>query len=507
MPSKLSSHLMRNRHGTFYLRLIQNGKERRKSLRTKDLQEAQIAAYEFGHKLSLMKKKSQPPIIWATQEEVLEQLVFEEGVRKFEAQKRAFERIKSLEDKVLEEDYFQILLNLNPHLNASHTQPPKPPPLTSSITIEQACEKYLSACKTLVTSGTHRTWVSCLNKLKTQFSDREINSIRKDEITDMITNPRGGKSQGTITKDSDAWFLMWKWLVDHDFADKNPVIKPKFGRTLSARLKDEYGRNYIPFNDADIKILFNKERLDSLKKPEEPWLLIIGLFTGARLEAISRLRVKDITNESIHFTVAADKVGGERLIPIHPLLIDAGLLIYKREIEDKFGADSYLFTEMLEISGRRSHAFSQRFRTYREKAGLQKGKVFHSFRGTLISRLDKNGAGRAVRRLYAGHEVGEEIDIEDRHYLKSEYTIKEISERIFPFLHYELDGWIYTPKSALISIEAIQSKREISTLRAKRNNKKAISTALSKKDKNAAIKRKNAQEQHFIKKLSIKDNL
>lgn len=228
MPSKLPSHLMINRHGTFYLRLTQNGKERRKSLRTKDLQAAQLAAYEFGHKISLMKKQSQAPIRLATDEEMAEHDAFQEGVRHFEAQQRAYERLKALESKSLEDDYLQILLQQNPHLNSSPTQSIKPPVVISSITIEQACDKSLSARKPQVTGATYRTWVSCLNKLKTEFSGREINSIRKDEITDMITNPRGGKSQATITKDADAWDLMWDWLVAHDLTDKNPVIKPTF---------------------------------------------------------------------------------------------------------------------------------------------------------------------------------------------------------------------------------------------------------------------------------------
>ncbi len=61
MPAKLPSHLMKSRHGIFYLRLTHNGKEKRKSLHTRDPIRARAAAFKLGHNLSIMKKTSQEP--------------------------------------------------------------------------------------------------------------------------------------------------------------------------------------------------------------------------------------------------------------------------------------------------------------------------------------------------------------------------------------------------------------------------------------------------------------
>jgi integrase len=132
----------------------------------------------------------------------------------------------------------------------------------------------------------------------------------------------------------------------------------------------------IPFNGDDIKTLFSKEHLDSLKRPEDPWMQLIGLVTGARLESISRLKVQDISDNTITLVAKYDKESVERVIPIHPLLIKAGLHIYVKEIGDKFGQESYLFTEMTEIDGRRSHGYSQRFRRQTKALGLKKVRCF-----------------------------------------------------------------------------------------------------------------------------------
>lgn len=468
MISKLASHLMKNRHGIYYLRLTHGGKEKRKSLKTRDPLIARAAAYALGAKMSLID----PKILAAATE--------------FKVQQQARDRLDTLKNSVDEESYFQLLLQQNPQIKIPTESAPVPV-IAPSITIEDACDQYLTARADQITEGTYRTWKSCLNKLKHALAGREINTITKAEITDLISNPRGGKSQGTITKDADAWNLMFEWLVAHELATKNPIIKPTFGRAQAARLKAEHGRERLIYTDSDLKILFSKTHLDSLKRPEAVWLPLLGLATGARLESLARLRVSDISEKSIKFAVQFDKSGVGRKIPLHPLLIEAGLLTYRQEIEDEFGRESYLFTEMSEVKGRRSHYFSKMFGDQRKKMGLEVGKDFHSFRTTLISRLNKNGVSGAVRRVYVGHEVGEILDVEDLHYSKDEYSIEELAARIFPNLIFKLDDWKYTAKSALQQTAVLTANRKKTALQTERKAKKVTV------DKKALAKRLEKQ--------------
>lgn len=55
MPAKLPHYLICSRHGIYYLRYVFQGREKRKSLGTRDPAVARRAAYLFGATISAMK--------------------------------------------------------------------------------------------------------------------------------------------------------------------------------------------------------------------------------------------------------------------------------------------------------------------------------------------------------------------------------------------------------------------------------------------------------------------
>lgn len=57
MTSKLAPHLMKNRYGIYYLRLTHGGKEKRKSLRTRDPTAERAASYALGVRMRLIDSK------------------------------------------------------------------------------------------------------------------------------------------------------------------------------------------------------------------------------------------------------------------------------------------------------------------------------------------------------------------------------------------------------------------------------------------------------------------
>lgn len=465
MISKLPSHLMISRHGIFYLRITHGGKEKRKSLKTRDPQQAKLAAFKLGYKMSLMTKQDQK-IRFATLEEINEEEDFQAAIRQHNAKEKAWSRIQALQDKKVEDAAFIHYLEQNPQLkelseqqsttNQTTVQTLESPKL-QSITIEEAIEKYKSARRRDTKIGTQRTWSSCYNKLKKTFSGREIRSIQHEEMTEIIVNPIGGKSPETVSKDVDVWFSLFEWLKNHKLIEHNPVIKPSFKSVATKLLRDEFSKPRLIFTDDDIKVLFSKEHLNSLDRPEDPWVQLLGLTTGARLESIARIKIQDITEDTIELVSQYDKQGIQRIIPMHPLLKQAGFLTYVSEMKSEFGKESYLFTEMNEIEGRRSHGFSQRFGRKAKKLGLEKGKVFHSFRATIISALDKANANGQARRLYVGHKVKEKLDVEEMKYLKSKYTTDELAKAIFPHMLWQLDGWTYSPNSSIKQIKMLKS--------------------------------------------------
>lgn len=404
---------MKSRHGIFYLRLNAHGKEWRKSLHTRDPSIARVAAYKLGATIAGMKSKQNLGYGMRLHADGSIDINTDGSAEDHGRVLEILPEVKKLSEARLaelkaegENELKQIYAELAVWRSQQSQQVAITETIKPSITIEVAIKKYQGARENDTKMGTKRTWSSCYNKLIKTFKGREIRSISPEEITHIIVNPIGGKSPETISKDVDAWHRMFQWQIDHKLMEYNPVIKPQFRNVATKRLKHKYKNERFPFDKNDINALFSKEHLDSLKRPEDAWIQLIGLTTGARLESIARLKVKDFTLETIELVAEFDKEFIHRLIPMHSILIKANFHGYINEIERKFGKESYVFPNMNEVEGRRSHAYSMRFRRQRIALGLQEGKVFHSLRSTLITALDDANVNGQARRIYVGQLIG-----------------------------------------------------------------------------------------------------
>lgn len=185
---------------------------------------------------------------------------------------------------------------------------------------------------------------------------------------------------------------------------------------------------------------------------------ILGLLTGARLEAIGRLRLSDFREYepgrwSIRFDPRFDKCGREREIPIHPLLIEIGFIHYLTDITSLEFEEDWLFPGLTEIDTRRTHYTSKRFGELRKALGIDDGSDFHAFRRTVVSCLAKNGCDGYIRRAFVGHEEGDPNDVHEINYAKPEYGPAALALSVFKALDYEKSdgfswpGWSYQPGS------------------------------------------------------------
>ncbi|WP_245191534.1 tyrosine-type recombinase/integrase [Acetobacter oryzifermentans] len=150
----------------------------------------------------------------------------------------------------------------------------------------------------------------------------------------------------------------------------------------------------------------------------------IGSYTGMRLEEICRLRKLDVINiKGVWCFNICEHLprrnrpaeawnpkteAGERVIPIHHKLIEAGILEWAKS------ANYYLFNE-LTFSGRdkkRSVGFGGKFSTFKNRLGIKSSTiVFHSFRHNVSTKLRNTpGGDTGIRELwiddFLGHEYG-----------------------------------------------------------------------------------------------------
>lgn len=148
-------------------------------------------------------------------------------------------------------------------------------------------------------------------------------------------------------------------------------------------------------------------------KPHQFWIPLIGLFTGARVNEICSLYLEDIRaiddvpcfdiNEN-HTDKSVKEEASERIIPIHPVLIDAGFLGYVEKAR-KLGHDR-LWSRLTWTKGNGyAGAFSQWYGRYLRKHVTKDRKiVFHSFRHTFIDNLKQHEVNQQVIEALDGHK-------------------------------------------------------------------------------------------------------
>ncbi len=149
------------------------------------------------------------------------------------------------------------------------------------------------------------------------------------------------------------------------------------------------------FSIADIQLILNG--LTYKKRVEFYWTPIIACLHGFRANEICQLSTNDIfqVDNIWCFDVNDDtedkslKKRRNRLLPVHPKLIELGLIRYKNSLP----VDSQLFPALRPVKNNYAHYFSKRFGDKLneiKESGLIIGnsKTFHSFRHAFVSYLN-----------------------------------------------------------------------------------------------------------------------
>ncbi|EOT13124.1 hypothetical protein PAK_03823 [Pseudomonas aeruginosa PAK] len=197
------------------------------------------------------------------------------------------------------------------------------------------------------------------------------------------------------------------WCKANSYVTDNPLagMKVMTGSAKEARLS---------FDRHDLVALLDHESLrkEARKHPWRYWLPLLGRTTGARLEELCQLRVDDFTEQQGIPCIRIDdsredqslkNANSRRVIPLHPSLIEQGLLQYAESVRAN-GADR-LFPELDAVRGKLGHAPSKWFSRYKTKLGItDPRKTFHSFRHTFIDDLRDAGVQDSLIKRMVGHE-------------------------------------------------------------------------------------------------------
>lgn len=139
-----------------------------------------------------------------------------------------------------------------------------------------------------------------------------------------------------------------------------------------------------------------------------PDLIVLGMYTGARLESICALTSQAVTLTRAHavLSITKDKnEAGDRVVGVvHP----AALEVIKRRTAQAKKGNGQLFPELSPggYDDKMSAAASKAFGRYRRACGVPDGTDFHSFRRNVITVLEAAGVGQVPIARFVGHKVG-----------------------------------------------------------------------------------------------------
>jgi len=197
-----------------------------------------------------------------------------------------------------------------------------------------------------------------------------------------------------------------------------------------------------PFTPDQMRLIYNEltENPSGLvRKDSHKWGMLLGMFTGARLNEICQLDIADVQQDGdiwfLNITDEGDDTksvkskAGRRKVPLHPELVRLGFLDF---VESRRNG-SRLFSDYSYSAnggyGRNLGRWCNE--SFLPKLGVkQPGLVFHSLRHTVVTRLGQASVPEPIIQCIVGHArsgVTQEV------YLREGYTLEQLSDAIGRF--------------------------------------------------------------------------
>lgn len=245
---------------------------------------------------------------------------------------------------------------------------------------------------------------------------RKIARYKDKSIKEIVAmKPEDTLSAHTVNKYLSRLSNLFSYAVSHGYMTANPA------GGLKVKLRSRPDEEREAYTTADLKKLFvynDKKSLNSSgagdSKPYCKWAPLIALYSGCRLEEICQLHLEDIRQENgvLVFDIN-DKhekrlktLSSARLVPIHPMLIEQGLIQYVYELKTK--GEKRLFPELRQRRDGYGQSVSKWFQRYKKTCGIDEGKTFHSFRHTFITHLKHKQVDPFMIHELDGHAIDSE---------------------------------------------------------------------------------------------------
>lgn len=281
----------------------------------------------------------------------------------------------------------------------------------------------------------------------------EFNNTSKvnDIIHEIQTNPKWATD---ATRGKKIGYL--KSLYDYA-NDCYPGVYENLKNRYPVYKKGIPQNPHMPYSEQDLKEIFNPNHTHFKENPDDFWLVLMGLFAGARTNAAATIKYKDIVNLDgfycIHFNKDNDNTkhlktdATIRVLPIPQQLLDLGFVDWVQRKKERLKPkdDDPVFTKAVNSKGNYNNKYvSEQILPFIRSLKLSKpykGKLdFHSFRNNASNQLQEI----SVPQSYINNIMGwKGQTIMEQHY--SKHTLEKIKNQAdklrYDFLQPEFDYW------------------------------------------------------------------
>ena len=234
---------------------------------------------------------------------------------------------------------------------------------------------------------------------------------RGKTIEDIIAS----KPEKTLTVNSINKYLrrlsgLFNFSVRNGFMLTNPAD----GLQIRSQKRPDQERDAYTTEDLE-KLFGSEEYRDSKHRSSYAfWAPLIALYTGCRLEEICQLHLNDIRQDDGVWVFDINSMeekrvktkSSQRLIPVHPKLIEIGLLDHVESLRER--GEKRLFPELRQRRDGYGQTVSKWFQRYKDRCGIEEGKTFHSFRHTFITHLKHKQVDPFMIHELDGHTIDSE---------------------------------------------------------------------------------------------------
>jgi len=320
-------------------------------------------------------------------------------------------------------------------------------PRTASVTFDELRNRYLSDPTSSRTSKSLHAYRSSLSMLvEIVGGDKPVSKIDRALCRDVMNvlaalppnarkrcpniplreisvqaaaNGHAAMSVANVNEHMNKLSTLLNWAIKEDLCTNNPAKGLRLPQSRAAKERRK------AFSSEQLRRIFNApiyrgcvddERHYAVAGEQRPrrsrfWVPLFSLFGGLRLNEACQLLVEDIREDRgvlcFHVSAYGDgkalkTAASNRVVPVHPTLIDIGLPDFLRRARS--AGQVRLFDEIkLDSFGMHSGGFSRWFARFLFTCGAAEPRTcFHSFRHSFRDALRNGGVDREVALALGG---------------------------------------------------------------------------------------------------------